>query len=158
MENSQKKNIRQERIKALVDKFLTMDYGETLEHYKIEGIINLRQTDTEYQSVIQAAKKQLEEVGRTVKSVRKVGYQLVTPDEYSNVAAAHVRAGAKRISHGKRILDHAPEDKMSPEARDVYRRMNDRMITLAAFMQGARTEVRELTAKKHPLLSQNTAR
>lgn len=158
MENKQQKNIRQERINALVDKFLTMDYGDILEHYKIESIINLHQKDRDYQSVIQAAKKHLEEVGRTVKCVRKVGYQLVMPDEYSDVAAAHVRSGAKRISHGKRILDHAPEDKMSPEGRDMYRHMKDRMTTLAAFMQGARTEVRELTAKKHPLLSQNTAR
>lgn len=157
MENN-KKNIRQERIKALVDKFLTMDYGDILEHYKIESIINLRQRDTEYQSVIQAAKKQLEEMGHTVKSERGTGYRLIMPDEYSDLAAAYVYSGTKRISHGKRILDHAPEDKMSPEARGLHRHMKDRMLALAAFTQGARTEVRELTAKKHPLLSQNTVR
>lgn len=158
MENTQKKNIRQERIKALVDKFLTMEYGDTLEHYKIEAIINLRQKDRDYQSVIQAAKKQLEEMGRTVKCTRKVGYQLVMPDEYSDLAAHYVQDATKRIRHSKRILDHAPEDKMTPEGRDMYRHMKDRMTTLAAFMQGARTEVRELTAKKHPLLPQNATR
>lgn len=158
MENRQQKNIRQECIDALVDKFLSMDYGDTLEHYKIESIINLRQKDRGYQDIVQAAKRRLEEMGRTVKSVRKVGYQLVMPDDYSSLAAAHVRAGTKRISHGKRILDNAPEERMTPEGRDMYRHMKDRMTTLDAFMRGARTEVKALTVKKHPLLSQNTSR
>lgn len=157
MENN-KKNIRQERIKALVDKFLTMDYGDTLEHYKIEGIINLRQKDTEYQSVIQAAKKRLDEIGRTVKSVRKVGYELVMPDYYVDIAASRVRTATKQISHSKLILDNAPEDKMTPEGRNIYRRTHDRITALDAVMKGARTEVRVLTAKKHPLLSQNASR
>lgn len=157
MENN-KKNIRQERINALVDQFLAMDYGDTLEHYKIEGIINLRQKDREYQDIVQAAKKRLEEVGRTVKSVRKVGYQLVMPDDYVDIAASHVRTATKQINHGKQILDHAPEDKMTPEGRDTYRRTHDRMTALDAIMQGARTEIRVLTVKKHPLLSQNATR
>ena len=47
---------------------------------------------------------------------------------------------------------------MTPEGRVIYRRVNDRAVTLAATMKGVNVELKMLGEKKHPMAIQNVGR
>ena len=44
---------------------------------------------------------------------------------------------------------------MTPEGREIYRRVHDRAITLTASMKGATVELKMLGNKKHPMCVEN---
>ena len=62
------------------------------------------------------------------------------------------------MQKGFDILTYAPTKDMTPEGRNSYRRVNDRVITLTAAMKGASVELKTLAQRKHPMSVENINR
>lgn len=87
-----------------------------------------------------------------IKSIRKSGYQVVEPDDYTAHSVRQVVAGAKKIDSGVKIMRHAPVSNMTPEGVESYNRVNDRLQILQASITGAKVELKLLGARRpHPL-------
>jgi len=77
---------------------------------------------------------------------------VLRPDEYTQEGVKRVRQGAKRIDRGAKVLNHAPVNDMTQQAREIHNRVNDRMVRLQAAMAGASVEIHMLEKSKNPLL------
>lgn len=145
---------REEKVQAVVSEFLSKDYGETVEHFKISALIEERNGSKEYQYIVQKAQKRLLDCGKMIENVRGVGYKVVDPDDYTNQSAKCVISGARRINKGAKIIQNAPVQDMSPEGLQAYNTIADRMMILQATVAGAKVEINMLSGKrKNPLLA-----
>ena len=144
---------KQEKAKALVNLFLDKGYGVTVEHFTIASTIGEHYGSQNYRQIVGMANKELLESGRMVRSVWKVGYQVVNPDDYTGESGKRVKRGVRQIDKGMKILEHAPVKDMSQDGVQKYNTVTDRMRILQASMHGAKTEIRMLNAKRrNPLL------
>ena len=144
---------RKEAIDNLFEEVSKRKYGSVMDFKEIGYIIHQEYGTHAYNSMVQAAKKRLELAGHMVVNVRGVGYKVCQPDEYTNEGVRRVRQGARRIDRGMKVLNHAPVNDMTPAAREVYNRVNDRMTRLQAAMAGASVEIHMLSTSKNPLLN-----
>lgn len=141
-----------EKIQKLAEYIMTKGYGDIIYHQEIAEQIGEQMKSTRYFSVVMGAKKVLLESGRMIKSVRKSGYQVVEPDDYTTHSVQQVVAGAKKIDDGVNIMRHAPVGDMTPEGVSSYNRVNDQLQSLQAFMTGKKVEIKMLSANRpHPL-------
>ena len=127
------------------------EFGDIIYHQEISRTIEERYGTQKYTTIVTAAKKRLMDSGYMVKNIRKTGYQIVEPDDYPERAVNEIRAGARRISKGSKIMRHAPVAHMSVNGRITYNRVNDRIQILEAAVSGAKVEVHMLSKKSHPL-------
>ena len=142
---------RKEAIDSLVKAVEERDYGDVLTFDSIGYIIGQKHGSVKYGDVLQAARKRLEMAGRMIVNVRGIGYKVCLPDNYTGEGVRKMRQGARRIDRGAKILAHAPVNDMSPQARESYNRVNDRMVRLQAAMAGASVEIHMLESNHHPL-------
>ena len=143
---------RQESIDALVKAVEGHNYGDVLDFKEIGYIIHQEYGKRAYNDILQAARKRLEVAGRMIVNVRGVGYKVCMPDDYTGEGMRRVRRGARCIDRGARVLNHAPVNDMTQEAREAHNRVNDRMITLQAAIAGASVELHMLGKPTNPLL------
>lgn len=144
---------RKTAIDNLFEEVSKRKYGSVLDFREIGLIIHQEYGTHAYNSIVQAAKKRLELAGHMIVNVRGVGYKVCQPDEYTNEGVRRVRQGARRIDRGTKVLNHAPVNDMTPAAREVHNRVNDRMTRLQAAMAGASVEIHMLSTSKNPLLN-----
>jgi len=144
---------RQEAIGSLVKAVKERNYGDILDFKEIGYIIHQEYGTHAYNDILQAAKKRLELAGHMIVNVRGVGYKVLQPDDYTQEGVKRVRQGAKRIDRGTKVLNHAPVNDMTQQAREAHNRVNDRMVRLQAAMAGASVEIHMLSATKNPLLA-----
>lgn len=143
---------RNEAIDNLVKAVEARNYGDVLNFDEIGGIINQKYGSAKYTDVLQTARKRLISAGHMIVNVRGIGYKVCEPDNYTGEGVRCVRRGARNIDMGSKILNHAPVNDMSPEAREAHNRVNDRMVRLQAAMAGASVEIHMLSTNKNPLL------
>lgn len=136
----------------IVDAFMSIDYGAVIFHKEISGLIQEEVGTHKYYSIVGQANRILTECGRPIKSEIGQGYKLIPPDEISVVAIREYRKGGRAISKGKRLLDYAPVDLMTDEARHIYNEVSDKAKTVHAGISGAVVELK-LLARPHPLLA-----
>lgn len=144
---------RQEAIGSLVKAVEERNYGDILDFKEIGYIIHQEYGTHAYNDILQAAKKRLELAGHMIVNVRGVGYKVLQPDDYTQEGVKRVRQGAKRIDRGTKVLNHAPVNDMTQQAREAHNRVNDRMVRLQAAMAGASVEIHMLSTAKNPLLA-----
>ena len=144
---------RQEKIESLVKAVQERNYGDIIDFKEIGYIIHQEYGTHAYNDILQAAKKRLELVGHMIVNVRGIGYKVCAPDDYTNEGVRRVRQGARRIDRGAKVLNHAPVNDMSQQAREAHHRVNDRMVTLQAAMSGACVEIHMLGKSNNPLLA-----
>lgn len=145
---------RQEAIDALVKSVEEHKYGDILDFKEIGYIIHQEYGTHSYNDILQAAKKRLELAGHMIVNVRGVGYKVLEPDKYTDEGVRNVRQGARRIDRGAKVLNHAPVNDMTQQAREAHNRVNDRMVRLQAAMAGASVEIHMLSSvNNNPLLS-----
>ena len=144
---------RQEKIDSLVKAVSERKYGDIMDFKEIGYIIHHEYGTHAYSDILQAARKRLIATGHMIVNVRGVGYKVCMPDNYTGEGVRYMRQGAKRIDRGAKILNHAPVNDMSPEAREAHNRVNDRMIRLQAAMAGASVEIHMLGKNQNPLLA-----
>lgn len=144
---------RKTAIDNLVEAVQDRNYGEVLSFDEIGSIIHQQHGSMRYNDILQAAKKRLEVAGHMIVNVRGIGYKVLEPDGYTGVGVKRVREGARRIDRGTKVLNHAPVNDMSQQAREQHNRVNDRMVRLQAAMAGASVEIHMLSTSKNPLLN-----
>ena len=132
---------RQEAIDSLVKAVEERNYGDILDFKEIGYIIHQEYGTHAYSDILQAAKKRLELAGHMIVNMRGVGYKVLPPNDYTKEGVKRVRQGARRIDRGAKVLNHAPVNDMSQEARGAHNRVNDRMVRLQAAMAGASVEI-----------------
>lgn len=143
---------RKEAIDKLVEAVKERKYGDVLDYKEIGYIIDKKHGTCAYNDIVQAAKKRLEVAGHAITNERGVGYRVLQPDKYTGEGVRYMRLGAKRIDRGAKVLNHAPVNDMTAEAREAHNRVNDRMTRLTAAMAGASVEIHMLSTSKNPLL------
>ena len=144
---------RQEAIDSLVKAVEERNYGDILDFKEIGYIIHQEYGTHAYNDILQATKKRLELAGHMIVNVRGVGYRVLQPDDYTQEGVKRVRQGARRIDRGTKVLNHAPVNDMTQQAREAHNRVNDRMVRLQAAMAGASVEIHMLSTTKNPLLA-----
>lgn len=144
---------RQESIDSLVKAVSEREYGSILDFKEIGYIIHQEYGTHAYSDILQAAKKRLELAGHMIVNVRGVGYKVLQPDDYTQEGVKRVRQGARRIDRGTKVLNHAPVNDMTQQAREAHNRVNDRMVRLQAAMAGATVEIHMLGKSQNPLLT-----
>ena len=144
---------RKTAIDSLVKAVEDRKYGDILSFDEIGGIINRKHGTMGFNDVLQAARRRLIAAGHMIVNVRGVGYRVCYPDNYTGEGVRYMRQGARRIDKGAKIINHAPVNDMSPEAREAHNRVSDRMTRLQAAMAGASVEIHMLSNSKNPLLT-----
>lgn len=145
---------RKEAIDALVTAVEERDYGSILSFDEIGRIIGQQYGSIAFNTILNTARKRLITAGHMIVNVRGVGYKVCHPDSYTGEGVRYMRLGAQKIDRGTKIMNHAPVNDMSPEAREAHNRVTDRVTRLQAAMAGACVEIHMLsTNKAHPLLS-----
>lgn len=142
---------RKEAIDKLVKAVEEQNYGTVLTFDSIGYIIDQKHGTMKYNDILQSARKRLIDAGHMLTNVRGIGYKVCPPDGYTSEGVRYMRQGARRIDRGAKILNHAPVNDMSPQAREAHNRVNDRMIRLQAAMAGASVEIHMLETSKNPL-------
>ena len=144
------------KSEILAEEIAKRDYGSVITHFEISEIIHESYPSQKYITVIQQAKKILTgKYGKILESIRGDGYRIIEPDDYVNDSLRHYKKGFNEIKKGTQTLEHAPQDKMSPEARTTYRQVSDRSRMLYASLKGAVVEIKTLSEKKHPFLPEH---
>jgi len=144
---------RKEAINNLFEEVSKKEYGAMLDFKEIGHIIHQQYGTSAYNDILQAAKKRLELAGHMIVNVRGVGYKICQPDEYTNEGVRRVRQGARSIDRGTKVLNHAPVNDMTQEAREIHNRVNDRITRLQAAIAGASVEIHMLSTSQNPLLN-----
>ena len=144
-------NTTQQKTQQLVNHVLQLTYGDHLTHTEIQSIIGERYGTTRYSSIVAASRRKLTEYGKMLVSVRKIGYRVAEPGEYTTVAVSHVKSAGRALNRSKRILVSAPVNDMTDPERRAHQNVSDRMALLEASFSGATAEVIKLGNKKNPL-------
>lgn len=141
-------------VEKLVNYFMDKEYGTIIYHQEITRLIDVSYGSCVYRSIVNAAKKKLCESGRMIKSIRKTGYQVVEPDEYTDIAVGEVIAGTRRIDRASNIMQISPVKDMSQSGVERYNLVNDRLHILRAAMTGSKIEIIMLNKKRENPLKQ----
>ncbi len=146
----------QKKSEILAEEICKLDYGSVITHEQIASLIGEDYPSNRYASTIAKAKKLLlKKYNRTLECIIGDGYRVVSPDDFVQQSLKHYKRGFKEMGKGYAILEHAPTKDMTTEGREIYTRMHDRAITLAAAMKGTAVELKTLGEKKHPFALEN---
>lgn len=148
LQNKKKSEILAEEIKKL-------DYGTIIPHMTISSIIKEDYPSNKYTTTISKARKILLQKGIVLENIVGDGYRIVEPDNIVDQSLKHYKRGFNEIKKGNDTLEYAPTKDMSPEGREVYRRVHDRSVTLAAHLKGVSVELKTLKEKRHPMSVEN---
>ena len=139
------------RYELLSEEFMKLNYGDILKHEDIAQIIQSDYPSRDYQVQVGLALKHLwKKYQRKVKNVRKVGYRVIVPDEYTNETLNCYLSGVQKIKEGTDIMNYAPVNSMTQEGREAYRRVQDKALAFNASVQGSIVELKLLGKKEHP--------
>lgn len=147
---------RQQKIDAAVSLICSRQYGDGISHAEIAQCIGEHHKSQKYRNVIDAVKKRCVDNGKMIQSIRGYGYQIIRPDDYTEVSVKRIVSGAKQIDKGVKILAHAPVSQMTQPGLEAYRRTSDRVQILQASLAGATVEINMLSRRRNPLLPSDT--
>lgn len=139
------------KSEVLAEKIKEMKYGDIIYHSEIEQIIEEKHGSNKYGYTIKKAKGVLEKDGIFLESISGDGYRIVEPDDSIQHSLKHYKRGFNAMQKGFNTLKNAPVKDMTPEGRDIHRRVYDRSVILAASMKGASVELKTLGEKNHPM-------
>lgn len=133
----------------LTDSIAVLSYGDIISHEQIEQLLGCNKESSAYKNAVSKAKKKLRrEHSLAIESLRGIGYRVVKPDDFTDYALGYYKRGIHTLENGRDYLRNAPTRDMSIEARETYRRVNDRAVILEASMKGVRTELKTLARKQ----------
>ena len=138
------------KCEILAERISQLEYGDTILHSDIAGIILEPHFSPKYNAIVQRAKKLLlNKYSRHIESVKNVGYRITYPDDFVVASQKCVKRGVNAIKKGEKILINAPVAEMTDDGRDAYRRVHDRVLILSAAVNGASVEVKQLGKRRH---------
>lgn len=145
----------QRKSEVLSEEIEKLNYGDIVRHEQIATIIGEEYPSNKYTSTIAKAKKLLLKKGICLENIPGDGYRILEPDNFVNQSLKHYKRGFNEMKKGHDTLEYAPTKNMTPEGREVYRRVHDRAVTLTAAMKGASVELKTLGQKNHPMALNN---
>lgn len=136
-----------EKIEELFNYVVSKDYDVVVSHNEISEIIEEDIKTSKYYQIINNANKLLTEQGKMIESIKKVGYRIVNPNDYTIKSIDKMQQGFRKVSKGQKMLTYAPVKSMTEEARTEYNLVSDRVKLLNAHIGGAITEIKLLKRK-----------
>ena len=143
------------KSELLAEYIQTLHYGDIITHEQIAGSIDVQYKSNQYATLISQTRKILQQHGIFLEIIKGNGYRVVEPDNVVNESLKHYKRGFTAMQKGYDTLNYAPTKDMTPEGREIYRRVHDKAITLTASMKGATVELKMLGNKKHPMCVEN---
>jgi len=137
-----------EKAIAIVD---SCNYGHTLLHDELAEMLCEPKNSRTYYCAVQKLNNTCLERGKMLECIYKLGYRVVDPDNYSKQAVKQYKYGANRLKKGMKILNYAPQEKMTPYGHAEYRSVMDKAKLLEAHVAGAVVEINKLQRQQHPL-------
>lgn len=135
-------------MNELFQKVMSMDYGETITHDEMKEIIKEEPGSQFYYFKISKVNKKLLNESKLLKNVSRVGYKIVEPGEYCDVAVSTLIKGKKKILHSKKIMEKAPTNKMTKQELNRHNQTYDRLCVVTANVEAGVKSVRKVSKKK----------
>lgn len=149
------------KCEILAEELNKLDYGVTVSHLEVSGMIEIEYGIGQYYSTVKRAIRLLEspKYGKKVEIIHGVGYRIILPDEYTDNALSDMKKGFNHISRGYNTILSAPEEHMSDEGRKVHRAISDRAMILYSTISETKTQLNQIRRKPHAFsLSQGGVR
>lgn len=147
--------LRNDLIQELSEKISKMDYGSIIKHSEIAKKLLCEVDTPKYRSHVQKLKSLCLEKSKMLKSVLKIGYKIVYPDNYTDEAVGEFRRAQRRIRQAESIMAFSPLKDMSELERQRHRNISDRIIIATAHMKGAVVELVHLNNQKAIKMSED---
>ena len=130
--------------KELVEIAVKWDYGSDHPHEEIGRILKLKPATTRYRYAIAKAKKELEKLGKALKSVHGKGYIVMEATEYLNESASYAKKSRNNSKRAVEILIHTPIERLNLEQQKIRDMMMDSGLRLVALTEGGFKEIKIL--------------
>ena len=132
----------------IVNNVCLWDYGTEKTHEELADLIFLKPLTQKYRNVMSMVNKKLIEHGKMLKSVRGVGYLVVSPDEYLKESLSYQKKAVKNYDTSYKILENAPVEDMSAEAKSKHKVLYERSTILQAMLNGGLKQSKKLQTNK----------
>lgn len=132
----------------LIDKILNSDYGDIITHKEIGEIIEEEPGTQFYYFKISKANKKLLNKSKMLQNINRVGYKIVEPGEYCDVAVKTLIKGRDKMLHSKKIMEKAPTNKMTSLEIKRHNETYDRLSTFVANVKAGVNSVKKVSKKK----------
>jgi DNA-binding winged helix-turn-helix (wHTH) protein len=132
---------RHPKTTELIDTLAAMEYRSVIEHADLMKFIGVSSKSMKYYRTMRAVNKDLTERGKLLRSIPNVGYEVVHPDEWIDVAGEQVKRAHRSVRKADKIVVNAPEDKMTANGLSRFRIVNDRIRSMAALVAREKKDV-----------------
>lgn len=128
------------RLKGVAEDIAGREYGDVLPHQDLAVLLGVPPKCTEYYNLVQRLNTRLLRKSKVLENVRGIGYRIVEPDNYTDLALDHFSRAAKQVRKATRVMKFAPVDKMSENGRVRFNDTSDQAVKLrASFLHGLET-------------------
>jgi hypothetical protein len=132
------------KIVELANMIENLEYRSVIEHRQLMNYFEMDRRVSEYYRRVKMANAVLLTKGKFLRNVANVGYEVIHPDEFIDVAGSEFRKATRRMRQGDKIRTNAPLDKMSAEGLKRHRMVSDRMTTVSRFLNEQKRDVFQL--------------
>jgi biotin operon repressor len=130
--------------KELVNRAVNWGYGSDHSHEEIGEILRLNPGTTKYRYAVARSKKELEKLGKALKSVHGKGYIVMEAKEYLNESAMYAKKSRNNSKRSVEVLINTPIEKLTPEQQKIRDMMLDSGLRLVALTEGGFKEIKTL--------------
>ena len=120
--------------KNLVECAKEWEYGTVHSHTEIAAILRLKYSTSAYKTAVSRANEELTPLGKRLKNIRNVGYEVLKPDSYLSESVLHVNKASREIKRGVSISYGCKLELVSPEKRQDL--LNFREWVRSKFVDG----------------------
>lgn len=139
--------IWKELVKTVIEQW---DYGSKHEHKECEKIIGHMYGSPKYYAYMNAAKKELAELGHRIKCIKKFGYYKLLPSEYPEEAYCDTKRSVKYLREGVNNINCAPTRHMDDDTKRCTERVAIHMGKTLISLSRSASEVKALATISRP--------
>lgn len=111
--------------KNLVEAVKGWNYGSVHTFDEIENILTLQYGTSKFNTHIARANKELTPMGKRLKNVRGIGYEVLNPNLYLEEAVHHAAKGANQIRKSYDIITNCPIALVDAHKRPSFTQYKD---------------------------------
>ncbi|HLO11313.1 MAG TPA: hypothetical protein VK190_03530 [Pseudoneobacillus sp.] len=121
----------------------TLNYGDSIAHEVMENLIGIPKSG-EYYFIVARANRQLLKGKKMLRNIPGLGYEILEPDDYHEHSGNVFRKGYKKMKSSQKILENAPMELMSEEAKIKHIKTYDRICHYTSIVEAGVKEVRKI--------------
>jgi hypothetical protein len=135
---------REIQTKKLVDFLVAWPDGdEIVTHEQIEKVIGEKHGTAGYQSVVNKARRRIEEAGRTMRAIPGIGYRLPKAGDHLHLRFKRTKRLSRRIGYEAAVVSRIVTTELTDKERLAQAMYMDRVMThqqvLAADLKASST-------------------